>query len=109
MMDSYGSYPPSAATDFIAREEGCRRKAYQCSAGVWTIGYGYTKGVKEGDEITSAEAERLLVEDIAETVSEFSRCVNVPVMRGQFVALTSLAFNLGASNAPPPPENARSS
>ena len=28
--------------------EGCRLTAYKCPAGVWTIGYGHTKGVKRG-------------------------------------------------------------
>ena len=27
--------------------EGCRLESYQCSAGVWTIGYGSTKNVKD--------------------------------------------------------------
>ena len=27
--------------------EGCRLRAYKCPAGVWTIGYGHTKGVKD--------------------------------------------------------------
>ena len=99
-MNSYGSYAPALAKDFIAQEEGRRLKAYQCSAGVWTIGYGHTAGVKEGDEITAAEADQLLIEDIAETQKEFSHYVNVPVSEGQFIALTSLAFNLGAANVP---------
>lgn len=99
-MDSYGSYPPGLAHDFIAQEEGRRLKAYQCSAGVWTIGYGHTKGVKEGDEITAAEAELLLTSDIAETQRELEKFINVPVTPGMFVALTSLAFNLGAANVP---------
>ena len=33
----------------IKKFEGCELKAYQCSAGVWTIGYGHTKDVEEGD------------------------------------------------------------
>ena len=99
-MDNYGSYSPALAHDFIAQEEGRRLKAYRCSANKLTIGYGHTEGVKEGDEITAAEADRLLSEDIAATQREFARYVNVPVTEGQFIALTSLAFNLGATNVP---------
>lgn len=33
----------------IKRMEGCILSAYQDSVGVWTIGYGHTKGVKKGD------------------------------------------------------------
>ena len=36
----------------IKKFEGCKLKSYKCSAGVWTIGYGHTAGVKEGDVIS---------------------------------------------------------
>ena len=99
-MNAYGSYSPDLAFDFIAREEGCRLKAYRCSAGVLTIGYGHTAGVKEDDEISQEQADAWLREDIAETAHEFAHYVNVPISEGMYVALTSLAFNLGASNVP---------
>ena len=35
----------------IKKYEGCELKAYLCPAGVWTIGYGHTKNVKEHMEI----------------------------------------------------------
>ena len=38
-MNSWGSYNPSIASDFVKRWEGRELKAYQCSAGKWTIGY----------------------------------------------------------------------
>ena len=41
----------------IKKFEGCKLDAYQCSADVWTIGFGTTKGVKEGDACTQDEAE----------------------------------------------------
>ena len=37
----------------IKKFEGCELKAYQCSANVWTIGYGHTQGIKEGDVCSS--------------------------------------------------------
>jgi lysozyme len=33
----------------IKKFEGCELNAYKCAAGVWTIGYGHTKDVQEGD------------------------------------------------------------
>lgn len=33
--------------NFVAEFEGCRLTAYKCPAGVWTIGYGHTAGVRE--------------------------------------------------------------
>lgn len=96
-MNSYGSFSPAIACDFIAQEEGRRLSAYQCSAGKWTIGYGHT-GVQPGDTITASEADQLLLDDVTETVREMAHYVNVPVSEGMFIALTSLAFNLGAAN-----------
>ena len=52
----------------IKKFEGCKLKAYKCSAGVWTIGYGHTAGVKEGDVISQPEADKLLEEDIAKLI-----------------------------------------
>ena len=39
----------------IKKFEGCELEAYKCPAGVWTIGYGHTKDVKEGDKINKDE------------------------------------------------------
>ena len=50
----------------IKRFEGFRGTAYKCPAGVWTIGYGHTVGVKRGDKMTEGEAERQLRRDLAE-------------------------------------------
>ena len=96
-MNSWGSYSPAIASDFVKQFEGRELKAYQCSAGVRTIGYGHTKDVKEGDEISASEAEQLLVEDLTAIANDLSRLVNVPVSDGQYIALLSLAFNIGAS------------
>lgn len=96
-MNSWGSYSPAIASDFVKQFEGRELKAYRCSAGVWTIGYGHTKGVSEGDEISPAEAEQLLVEDLTAIADDLNRLVNVPVSEGQYIALLSLAFNVGAA------------
>ncbi len=47
-----------AGIDLIKKYEGLRLSSYVDSAGVWTIGYGHTGGVKMGDVITKEEAER---------------------------------------------------
>lgn len=96
-MKNYGSYDPSIAADFIAQWEGCELAAYQCSAGVWTIGYGHTKGVSPGDVCTEAQAKQWLQEDLQETVQALAHYINVPVSEGEFIALTSLAFNVGVT------------
>ena len=96
-MNSWGTYDPAIASDFVKQWEGRELKAYRCSAGKWTIGYGHVNGVQEGDEISPAEAEQLLVEDLTAISDDLNRLVNVPVSKGQYVALLSLAFNVGAS------------
>ncbi len=74
--------------------EGCVLKAYKCPAGVWTIGYGHTKGVKPGDKISQAKAEELLMQDIAPIEKRLNE--KLPGLKqGQFDALISFIFNLG--------------
>ena len=83
--------------ELIKRYEGLRLKAYVCPAGVATIGWGHTKGVKAGMVIDLAEAERLLADDIA--IAE--RCVNCDadsLNQNQFDALVSFVFNVGTAN-----------
>ena len=50
----------------IKKFEGCELEAYRCAANVLTIGYGSTKGVKEGDTITQEEADSLLLHEMDE-------------------------------------------
>lgn len=91
----FGSFQPAQAAGFILQFEGCSLTAYKCSAGVWTIGYGHTKGVSEGDTCTQEQADAWLIDDVKETQTLLAHYVNVPVSEGEFVALVSLAFNVG--------------
>lgn len=94
-LRNLGTYEPALAAGFIPSFEGCRLSAYKCSAGVWTIGYGHTKGVREGDTCTEEQAKEWLIDDIRETQTLLAHYINVPVSEGEFVALVSLAFNVG--------------
>lgn len=94
---AFGSWPAGVAADFVGEWEGCKLHAYICPAGIWTIGYGHTGDVLPDDEITQEEADRLLQEDLAKTQKALSRYINVPVSEQQFVALLSLAFNVGVT------------
>lgn len=80
----------------IKRFEGLRLSAYLCPAGVWTIGYGHTRGVKQGDTCTVEQAEAWLLEDAAEAIAAVNRLTKVPLTQNQFDALVSFTFNLGA-------------
>ena len=52
------------AKALIKSYEGLRLKAYKCPAGVWTIGYGHTKGVTQGMEISRQMAEGYFEQDL---------------------------------------------
>lgn len=92
---SFGSWCPTEATSFIEKWEGRRLEAYQCAAGIWTIGVGHTGAVKAGDTCTNEQADEWLLDDIERQIAYLRPYVNVRVTRGQFVALASLAFNVG--------------
>ena len=82
----------------IKKFEGCKLEAYKCSAGVWTIGYGHTAGVKEGDVCTQEEAEKLLRGDIFKFEEYVQDSVEVDLDQSQFDALVAWTFNLGPGN-----------
>ena len=82
----------------IKKFEGCELEAYRCPAGVWTIGFGTIKDVKEGDRITKDEANHLLEEEMIEYESYINDMVDVPLEQNQFDALCSWVFNLGPKN-----------
>ena len=82
----------------IKKFEGCELTAYQCSAGVWTIGYGHTKGIEEGMEITQQEAEDMLVEELHEYENYINDNVTAPLSQNQFDAMVSWVYNLGPAN-----------
>lgn len=77
--------------------EGLRLDAYVDAAGVWTIGYGHTKNVRQGDKISEYWAKELLMQDVAE-VERQVKALGVAKTQGQFDALVSFAFNLGIDN-----------
>ena len=82
----------------IKRFEGCRLKAYHCSANVLTIGYGHTSGVKETDTITQDEADKLLQEDVEQFEKYVDDNVTVELGQSQFDSLVAWTFNLGVGN-----------
>lgn len=85
-----------AGLDLIKTFEGCRLTAYVCPAGVLTIGFGSTGShVKPGMTITQAEADALLLKDVARFEKGVDDLISVPLKQCQFDALVSFAFNCG--------------
>jgi len=89
-----------AAKKLIKEYEGLRLKAYRCSAGVLTIGWGHTSAageptVKPGMTISKAEAERIFDRDIEVFAEGVANLIKVELDDNQFGACVSLAFNIG--------------
>lgn len=81
----------------LKRDEGCRLKAYKDTVGVWTIGYGHTKGVKENMVWSQEKCESTLREDAKihadELVARLPWVKNLDQVRQD--VLFNMAFNLG--------------
>jgi lysozyme len=89
--------------DLIKSFEGCKLKAYQCSAMKWTIGYGNTffedgTPVVAGNAISQEKAEQLF-EIIANDFSaKVVKLVPSHITPNQFGALVSFSYNCGIAN-----------
>lgn len=100
--------PKSVSTtgvNLVKKFEGLHKKmadgrirSYRDPAGIWTIGYGHTKGVRSGQHITEEEANRFLIEDLEIAKRGVLRLVKVPLTQNQLDALVSWTFNLGEGN-----------
>ena len=84
--------------ELLKHFEGCELKAYQDSVGVWTIGYGHTKGIYEGLEITQSEAEKMLVDELPEYEGYITDKVVPILQQHEFDALVCWVYNLGPTN-----------
>lgn len=81
--------------NLIKSFEQCRLLSYKDSGGIWTIGWGHTKGVHEGLTCTQDQADAWLVEDLAYALAVIDRNVRVVVTQNQYDALASFEFNTG--------------
>jgi lysozyme len=86
--------PSNNCLNLIKGFEGIRLKAYQCSAGIWTIGYGHTSGVKQGDICTIAEAEKYFADDLKIVWLQITQ-LGLNINQNQLDALCSFIFNVG--------------
>ncbi|KAA0576665.1 glycoside hydrolase family protein [Azospirillum sp. Sh1] len=87
-----------AAVDLVKHFEGLYPTAYLCPAGVPTIGYGHTAGVKMGQSITAEQADAFLAADLTEAAGRVDALVKVALNDDQRGALSSFVFNLGAGS-----------
>lgn len=89
-----------AGLNLIKRFEGFSPTIYICPAGYPTIGYGHVLLAHEREQfkagLTLAEATELLRKDVGIAELAVLRLISVPLTDGQFDALVSFTFNLGA-------------
>jgi lysozyme len=84
----------------IKEFEGCKLSAYQCPAGVWTIGIGSTH-YGDGTPVTKNRTlpnEGAALALLAATIGKYEKAVNdvgVELTQNEFDACVSLAYNIG--------------
>jgi lysozyme len=86
--------------NLIKESEGCKLTSYKCPAGIWTIGYGQTKGVKEGMTWTQNQADEDLVKTALEVLNraiKYSPILATVNMEKQ-AAIADFIYNLGVGN-----------
>lgn len=81
----------------IKTREELRLTAYRCEAGVLTIGYGHTAGVKAGDKITEMQAVDFFKRDVAEIERYLNKMIEqgTEFRQSEYDALISLIFTIG--------------
>jgi lysozyme len=90
----------AAGLTLIKSFEGCVLTAYQDVAGIWTIGYGHTRGVTAGMVFTQAQADQALADDLLSTENAVNKAVAAATSTtdNQFAAMVSLTYNIGSGN-----------
>lgn len=81
----------------IAESEDCRLDAYLCPAGVPTIGWGHTEGVRLGDTCTQEQADRMLLDDLALLTGQVRALLKVDATPMQLAAMVCFAYNVGVT------------
>ena len=84
--------------ELIKKFEGCETTAYQDSVGVWTIGFGHTKGVEEGQTCSIEDAESMLANEMDEYEGYINNMVKVDLQQHEFDSLVAWVYNLGPTN-----------
>lgn len=89
-----------AGVELVARFEGFRSRPYRDAVGVWTIGYGETKGVGPNTPPMTQSAARELLRvrlnrDYLPPVLAAAKAGGLQLAQNELDALVSLSYNLG--------------
>lgn len=88
--------PSANAYLLIKNFEQLQLKSYRCPAGIWTIGYGHTRGVTRNMTITRAQAEEYLRQDVSQVELELA-VHHLSLTQNRYDAIVSLIFNIGTA------------
>lgn len=82
--------------EMISRFEGFSSKPYRDAVGVWTIGFGSTKGVKSTSaHVTRAQALERMRREVDDVYGAAINQLGLDLNQNQFDALTSFVYNVG--------------
>ena len=89
--------------DLLKHFESYKMKAYTCPAGVWTIGWGFTRvngvKIKEGDIMPLKEADKELTKQLRTYENVVRKAIMIKkINQNQYNALVSLCYNIGGSS-----------
>jgi lysozyme len=85
----------SAGLALVKECEGLKLEPYQDTGGIWTAGYGHTRGVNQFTHCTPEIAEAWLEADLQQAEEAVCELVKVSLTDNQFAALVSFTFNEG--------------
>lgn len=103
-LPAEGKSAEELAADFAAPFEGFSARPYRDPVGVWTIGYGSTRGFENEPitgstpPITDAQARELMARDMWACSVEIAASCKVELTENQRVALMDFIYNLGSGN-----------
>jgi GH24 family phage-related lysozyme (muramidase) len=82
--------------------EGFEPEPYKDAVGVWTIGFGSTKGVGPSTKpMTRAQAEQRMMREIDAVYGAAVNAIGVDLNQNQFDALVSFVYNVGPGGIGP--------
>lgn len=98
-LKRYGKYTAAGllAIGLIGGFEGVRLNAYKDVAGIPTVCFGETRGVKMGDKYTLDECKKMLGDAVIEFEQGVRQCLRNPdaIPDKSYVGFLSTAYNIG--------------
>jgi lysozyme len=87
-----------AAVALLVGVEGVSTKSYQDTGGVWTICYGYTHGVTQGQRATPDQCWSMLKTEAYSVANQITPYLPANLNSNQLAALISFCYNVGVYN-----------